>query len=198
MKIDAKKKSSIEVVRMSEADIENVIQILIENKLETWNREDFLSEIKRQDSIALTAKLHTSVVGFCVSRLINSQSTNPGISKFSNIPDFINDDQNKVNSVLSLETETDNKDMENLETECEIYNIAVKNELQNCGIGTIILSDLIRLSSAFNCRAIWLEVRNSNQKAIEFYRKHKFKIMYERKNFYSNPLENAIVMKKEL
>ena len=43
---------------------------------------------------------------------------------------------------------------------------------------------------------IFLEVRESNIPAISLYEKFKFKKISIRKNFYSNPNENAVVMKK--
>ena len=43
-----------------------------------------------------------------------------------------------------------------------------------------------------------LEVRKSNDPAINFYLKFKFKISGERKNYYSNPIEDAYVMELEI
>ena len=45
---------------------------------------------------------------------------------------------------------------------------------------------------------IFLEVRESNQVAINFYKKNKFKEISVRKNYYSEPTENAIIMKLEV
>ena len=43
-----------------------------------------------------------------------------------------------------------------------------------------------------------LEVRKSNDPAINFYLKFNFKIAGERKNYYSNPIEDAYVMELEI
>ena len=43
-----------------------------------------------------------------------------------------------------------------------------------------------------------LEVRKSNNPAINFYLKFNFKIAGERKNYYSNPVEDAYVMELEI
>ena len=43
-----------------------------------------------------------------------------------------------------------------------------------------------------------LEVRKTNNPAINFYLKFKFKIGGERKNYYSNPVEDAYVMELEI
>ncbi len=101
-------------------------------------------------------------------------------------------------SRLIMSIEHNSRSSENLKTECEIYNIAVKKEYQNQGIGNKLLNHLVILTKEYNNQAIWLEVRSSNRKAIDFYQKNNFKQIYERKNFYKNPSENAIVMKKDI
>ena len=44
---------------------------------------------------------------------------------------------------------------------------------------------------------IFLEVRESNQVAINFYKKNNFKQISIRKGYYSDPTEDAIIMKME-
>ena len=44
---------------------------------------------------------------------------------------------------------------------------------------------------------IFLEVRESNKAALLFYQKEKFIEIARRKNYYHEPVENAIVMKRE-
>jgi ribosomal-protein-alanine N-acetyltransferase len=83
-------------------------------------------------------------------------------------------------------------------SECEIYNIAIKENFQNRGLGSYLLNWLIGLLKEYNTESIWLEVRNSNWRAVSFYKKNDFRPIYERKNFYSHPVENAIVMKRNL
>jgi ribosomal-protein-alanine N-acetyltransferase len=45
---------------------------------------------------------------------------------------------------------------------------------------------------------MYLEVRKSNNGAISFYNKYGFDILYERKGYYRNPPEDALVMVLEL
>jgi len=45
---------------------------------------------------------------------------------------------------------------------------------------------------------IFLEVRESNKKAINFYKKNNFKQISIRKGYYSDPTEDAIIMKMEV
>ena len=73
----------------------------------------------------------------------------------------------------------------------EILAIATIEEYRNKGIAQELL-DKIKIKDIF------LEVRESNQVAINFYKKNKFKEISIRKNYYSEPNENAIIMKLEV
>lgn len=82
--------------------------------------------------------------------------------------------------------------------EAEIHHIAVKREFQNKRIGRILLSNLINECFRSDIGEIWLEVRKSNVKALAFYKKNGFEILYTRKNYYSEPVEDASVMRRRL
>ena len=73
----------------------------------------------------------------------------------------------------------------------EILAIATVEEYRNKGIAQELLAK-IRIKNIF------LEVRERNQTAINFYKKNKFKEISIRKNYYSKPAENAIIMKLEV
>ena len=73
----------------------------------------------------------------------------------------------------------------------EILAIATVEEYRNKGIAQELL-DKIKMKDIF------LEVRESNQVAINFYKKNKFNQISIRKNYYSEPAENAIIMKLEV
>ena len=73
----------------------------------------------------------------------------------------------------------------------EILAIATVKEYRNKGIAQELL-DKIKIKNIF------LEVRESNQTAINFYKKNNFKEISIRKNYYSEPTENAIIMKLEV
>jgi ribosomal-protein-alanine N-acetyltransferase len=77
----------------------------------------------------------------------------------------------------------------------EIYNIAVKESFQKKKIGQKIFDEIINELKAKGVSEIWLEVRKSNIKAQNFYRKNGFTEHSVRKNYYKNPLEDALVMK---
>lgn len=73
----------------------------------------------------------------------------------------------------------------------EILAIATVEEYRNKGIAQELLNKI-------KIKNIFLEVRESNQTAINFYKKNKFKEISIRKNYYSKPTENAIIMKLEV
>jgi ribosomal-protein-alanine N-acetyltransferase len=84
------------------------------------------------------------------------------------------------------------------DNECEIYNIGVKEPWRKIGIGNLLLKKVVEKSKKLNIKSIWLEVRESNKTAINFYQKHKFKEVHRRKNFYNNPVEQAIIMRLDI
>ena len=73
----------------------------------------------------------------------------------------------------------------------EILVIATVKEYRNKGIAQELLDKI-------KTKDIFLEVRESNQIAISFYKKNDFKEISIRKNYYSKPNENAIIMKLEV
>lgn len=80
--------------------------------------------------------------------------------------------------------------------EAYVNNIAVLKDFRNKGIAKTIVNELIDICKLKNCEFITLEVRESNFPAISLYEKQGFKKITIRKNYYSNPVENAIIMTK--
>lgn len=80
--------------------------------------------------------------------------------------------------------------------ECYIANIAVKEKFRRKGIADKLLSTGEKRAREENCSFISLEVRVSNEKAIALYKKRGYNEIGERKNFYSEPVENALIMTK--
>lgn len=81
--------------------------------------------------------------------------------------------------------------------ECYITNIAVSPNFQNNHIGFALLEKAVADAKEKGCSFISLEVRKSNEKAISLYNKFGFSICGERKNFYTEPLEDALIMTKD-
>lgn len=80
--------------------------------------------------------------------------------------------------------------------EADITNVAVSPEYRRKGYALYLISELEKIIPE-NTESIFLEVRESNQNAINLYLKSGFEKISLRKRFYSNPVENAVIMKKE-
>mgnify|MGYP002729384937 FL=1 len=76
--------------------------------------------------------------------------------------------------------------------ELEITNIAIKKAYQGHGLGSQLLADLDHVDCP-----IFLEVRASNTPAQALYKKCGFGIIGKRKQYYHEPVEDAIIMKRE-
>lgn len=79
--------------------------------------------------------------------------------------------------------------------ECEIFHIEINKNFRNKNFGFKLLLNFLKLLRTQNVNNIFLEVRESNDIAKKLYNKLNFKIVGNRKNYYSNPKENAILMK---
>lgn len=78
--------------------------------------------------------------------------------------------------------------------ECYVANIAVLPQYRDNGIGKQLTSHLIEKAKKEHCAFISLEVRPSNIVAVELYKKLGFETVGRRKNFYSSPTEDGLIM----
>jgi [ribosomal protein S18]-alanine N-acetyltransferase len=82
--------------------------------------------------------------------------------------------------------------------DAELYNIGIAGGHKRQGIGTLLLFTLLEKLAEKRVRNLWLEVRESNSEAISFYSRYGFTAEVTRPNFYSNPSENALVMRLQI
>ena len=80
--------------------------------------------------------------------------------------------------------------------EGEITNVAVKSSYRRQGIGGKLLETLYEAAKALHTQEFFLEVRESNEAAIGLYSRQGFVKEAVRKNFYEQPVENAVIMWK--
>ena len=80
--------------------------------------------------------------------------------------------------------------------EGDVVKVAVDQEYQGQGIGTALMENLIQRMQESGVRTIHLEVRQSNESAIALYRKMGFAEDGIRKDYYENPVENALLMSR--
>lgn len=81
--------------------------------------------------------------------------------------------------------------------ETDIMNIAVHPDWRRRGIAESLIDNLIRELKNRGSRALMLEVRISNDPATRLYEKLGFRQVGLRKNYYRNPREDALILRKE-
>lgn len=79
--------------------------------------------------------------------------------------------------------------------EGELGDIAVLPERRGSGIGRRLLHESIVGAASRGIRSLYLEVRESNEVARGLYAKVGFEVVAVRKQYYAEPVEDAIVMK---
>lgn len=102
---------------------------------------------------------------------------------------FVCEEENEVLGYMGMHIVLD---------ECYIANVAVYPHCRRRGIGETLVRYCTDVAGKENCCFITLEVRKSNLGAIALYEKNGFAVVGERKDFYSHPKENGLIMTKEL
>ena len=82
--------------------------------------------------------------------------------------------------------------------ECSITNVAVLKDFRRKNIASTLIDALIEICKEKAVESIFLEVRKSNIAAQTLYLKKGFSPIGERKNFYTAPTEDALLMKFKL
>lgn len=77
-----------------------------------------------------------------------------------------------------------------------ITNVAVFPKFRRMGVAKMLLERLFSIAEKCELEFISLEVRPSNENAILLYKSLGFEEIGQRKNFYRNPTENALIMTK--
>jgi ribosomal-protein-alanine acetyltransferase len=81
---------------------------------------------------------------------------------------------------------------------CELCNLVVRPSYLSRKVGYLLLQQCFEAARQSGVERMFLEVRQSNRRAIDFYQRNKFRIASERKNYYRNPSEHAWVMERRL
>ncbi len=82
--------------------------------------------------------------------------------------------------------------------ELHVNNIAVRPAYRRSGLGGALLYAVMREGLRLGARAAVLEVRASNHAAQSLYEQYGFRIAGRRKGYYSEPPEDALVMRATL
>ena len=79
----------------------------------------------------------------------------------------------------------------------DMMNIAVSPDFRRKGIAESLIEALISFLHERGSRCLILEVRASNVPAIALYEKLGFLEIGRRRNYYRNPKEDALILRKE-
>jgi ribosomal protein S18 acetylase RimI-like enzyme len=177
------------ISRLSAENIAEVKRIEIECRLSAWSMDDYLGEIERADAIDLVVEKDREIIGFIIARLITLETDYSLDNSLDNSPET-NDTNNTKDTM-------DRKNSARIR-EAEIYNIAVTRAFQKQGVGQALLDRFLKAARDKSALCVWLEVRESNERARKFYKRNNFVEVYRRRNFYAAPVEDGIVMKLDL
>ena len=81
--------------------------------------------------------------------------------------------------------------------ETDMMNVAVHPDFRRKGIAEALVSGLVEELRSMGSHCLTLEVRASNAPAIALYEKLDFSQIGRRKNYYRNPREDALILRKE-
>ena len=81
--------------------------------------------------------------------------------------------------------------------ESDVMNVAVHPDFRRRGIAEALVNALVDELKAMGSHCLTLEVRASNAPAIALYEKLCFAEIGRRKNYYRNPREDALILRKE-
>jgi ribosomal-protein-alanine N-acetyltransferase len=82
--------------------------------------------------------------------------------------------------------------------ESELQNIAVRAAGHRRGFGSQLLTEFLKQAREGGARSVYLEVRESNQGARAFYEKWLFQESGRRKDYYTSPVEDAVLYCRRL
>ena len=78
--------------------------------------------------------------------------------------------------------------------EIHINNVAVLPALRGHGIGTTLMQHILAEGERLGAKRATLEVRASNVGALRLYERLGFYVAATRRNYYSNPVEDALIL----
>ena len=78
--------------------------------------------------------------------------------------------------------------------ELHINNVAVREQYRRRGVGGALLTRIVETARQLKVQVAFLEVRSGNRAAQALYERVGFKAIARRPDYYSDPLEDAVVM----
>lgn len=168
----------ITVRRMTEQDVKAAARLEAENFSEPWSEQAFLETLQCD-----YAYYYVAECGNPATELTTKSVTEP---------------KEKLEPVSTTESSAivGMCGLRNIAGEGEITNVVTDKEYRGKGIAEAVLQKVLADGTELGIEAFTLEVRAGNQPAIALYEKFGFEGVGVRKNFYSNPREDALIMWK--
>jgi ribosomal-protein-alanine N-acetyltransferase len=85
-----------------------------------------------------------------------------------------------------------------LAPESELESIAIEPEAQGGGFGRLLLAAILQELKLGKIEQVDLEVRASNQAALRLYRQCGFYEVGQRRSYYADPVEDALLLRLRL
>ena len=101
---------------------------------------------------------------------------------------LVAEEDGKVTGYVGSQTVMDESDM---------MNVAVHPDYRRKGVAEKLVMELVEALKKRDSRCLTLEVRASNEPARALYEKLGFVQVGLRKNYYRNPREDALILRKE-
>lgn len=112
----------------------------------------------------------------------------------------IESEMSKENSVFLMAFEGENPmgyvGLDVVFDEGYMGNLAVLSQYRRNGVGRALMNELISECSKLDLAFVTLEVRVSNTPAVNLYKSMGFDEVGRRKNYYKEPLEDALLLTK--
>lgn len=163
-----------EIRKMVPADLGQVAQIEADNFSVPWKEKDFANWIEDPQAVFLTA----------AGKSEKPEMTESAAGKCEQ-PDMAETVAGYIGCLYAAD-------------EGDITNVSVDSACRREGIGKCLVQALLAESRKRGCRRIFLEVRQSNDAAIRLYQGCGFVRVGVRKNYYTKPQEDALLMRCDL
>ncbi len=163
-----------EIRKMVPADLGQVTRIESDNFSVPWKEKDFANWIEDPQAVFLTA----------AGKSEKPEMTESAAGK-SEKPEMAETVAGYIGCLYAAD-------------EGDITNVSVDSARRRKGIGKCLVQALLAEARKRGCRRIFLEVRQSNDAAGRLYQDCGFVRVGVRKNYYTKPQEDALLMRCDL
>jgi len=159
----------VKITLATKVDISQILEIEKEAFSPPWTHNALLNELSKDDSYFIIAKENTTKLSSIVepSPACRAQHTILGFALMRQVGD-----------------------------DGELLKIATDKTARRKGVGDLLMTAVLDKAKSNAFPSVFLEVRSSNTAAIRLYEKHGFKTIRIRKDYYTDPIEDAVILVK--